>query len=68
MYCPINKFNLGIAHEFHSSNEYAEGILFLLNLDQKSYEEMADRMQTVVKEFNYPILTKKLVELFYICL
>ena len=33
MYCLINKYKLGIAREFDSSQEYAEAILKLLDLE-----------------------------------
>lgn len=64
MYCPINKFNLGIAKEYNSEVEYAEAILNLLTLDKPSSEELNKRMHEVVKDFDYPILTKKLVNIF----
>jgi glycosyltransferase involved in cell wall biosynthesis len=64
MYCLINKHNLGISKEFNSAEEYAKAILSLLNMDQKSLNEMSMRMQEVVKEYDYLYLTKKLVQLF----
>lgn len=64
MYCPINQFNLGIAKEYNSEVEYAEAILNLLTLDKPSSDELNKRMQEVVKDFDYSILTKKLVNTF----
>jgi len=64
MYCLINKYNLGIAKEFSSNEEYANAILFLANLDQVSYNEMCERSQKVAKEFDYRILTERLTEIF----
>jgi len=64
MYCLINKYNLGIAKEFSSNEEYAKAILSLVNLDQISYTKMCERSQKAAKEFDYRILTKKLEELF----
>lgn len=63
MYCLINKHKLGIAREFSSNNEYAEAILELLNLKNDEKIKMKERMQKVVKEFNYEVLTKKLIDL-----
>jgi glycosyltransferase involved in cell wall biosynthesis len=64
MYCPINKYNLGIAKEFSSNEEYADAILSLLNMDKDSSFEMSERMQKVVKEFDYKELALKLERLF----
>lgn len=64
MYCLINKNNLGIAKVFNSSEEYAEAILSLINLDQRIKTEMSEKAQEVAKEFDYAVLTKKLVEIF----
>lgn len=64
MYCLINKFNLGIAKEFNSNEEYAEAILSLVNLDQTSYTEMCERAQKAAKKFDYIALTERLSEIF----
>lgn len=62
-YCLINKYNLGIAQEFNSDDEYANAILSLVNLDNINSKRMSERAQEVVKEFDYRILTKKLIEI-----
>lgn len=64
MYCLINKNNLGIAKEFNSDKQYAEAILELVSLDQKSLFEMSERAHRVVQDFDYLVLTKKLVDSF----
>lgn len=64
MYCPINKYKLGIAKDFNSDKEYADAILLLLNLSQNENREMSERIQKVVVEFDYEMLTRKLVKLF----
>ncbi|MHB9141131.1 MAG: glycosyltransferase family 4 protein [Paludibacter sp.] len=64
MYCPINKYNLGIATEFNSAKEYADAILTLVNLDDMSLFELNTRAKKVIIDFDYLVLTKKLVELF----
>jgi len=61
MYCLINKYNLGIAKEFNSCEEYAEAILTLVNLDKNSSYEMSAQAQRIVKEFDYSVLTEKLI-------
>jgi glycosyltransferase involved in cell wall biosynthesis len=64
MYCLINKHHLGIAKVFDSSEEYAQAILTLANLDQKSRMEMKERAQIAVKEFDYEFLAKKTAMIF----
>ena len=64
MYCLINKYNLGIAREFKSSEEYADSILYLANMDPKKYAEMSEKAQNVAKQFDYEYLTNKLVNVF----
>jgi glycosyltransferase involved in cell wall biosynthesis len=64
MYCLINKHNLGISKVFKSSEEYAQSILSLINLDQKSKLEMSKRAQVVAEQFDYVSLTKKMIDVF----
>lgn len=63
MYCPINKYNLGIAKDFKSSKEFADAILYLSNMDSVSREEMSMRAKDVANQFDYVVLTNKLIEL-----
>ena len=63
MYCLINKYNLGIAKEFTSSEEYADAILTLANLDLESYTKMSNRAQEVAKKFDYKYLTDKMIKI-----
>ena len=64
MYCLINKHNLGISKVFNSSEEYAQAILSLINLDQRSKLEMSKRAQLVAEQFDYVSLTKKMIDVF----
>lgn len=64
MHCLINKYNLGIAKEFNTAEEYAESILSLLNIDDSSRLIMSRKMKEVAREFDYPVLTKKMARLF----
>lgn len=63
MYCLINKYNLGIAKEYNSSEEYADAILSLANMDPKSSAEMGERAKEVARQFDYKVLTDKLVSI-----
>lgn len=60
--CPITKNNIGVAKEFGSSEEYAEAIKSVINLPIEEYDEMCKRAKEVAKEFDYPYLTKKIVD------
>ncbi len=64
MYCLINKHNLGIAKVFTSSDEYAEAILSLANLDQKSRLEIRERALLIARQFDYEFLTKRMIDVF----
>jgi glycosyltransferase involved in cell wall biosynthesis len=62
-YCQIRKHNLGIAKVFNSSQEYADAILSIVNLDKEKYNEMCSRASELSKEFDYKVLTTKLLSL-----
>lgn len=61
-YCPINKFNLGIAKEFDNAKEYAEAILSIYNLPSSKYEELCKNALDASKKYDYEYLTKKYIE------
>lgn len=61
-YCPINKFNLGIAKEFDNAEEYAEAILSIYNLPVSKYEELCKNALDASKSYDYEYLTKKYIE------
>ena len=63
MYCLINKYKLGIAREFDSSQEYAEAILKLLDLEPDEYNAICKRAREAAIEFDYKNLTDKLIAL-----
>ncbi len=61
-YCPINKFNLGIAKEFDNAEEYAEAILSIYKLPASKYEELCKNALDASKSYDYEYLTKKYIE------
>ena len=63
MYCLINKYKLGIAREFDSSQVYAEAILKLLDLEPDEYNAICKRAREAAIEFDYKNLTDKLIAL-----
>ena len=64
MYCPINKNNLGIAKEFVSTQDYADAIYKLSNLNEEELLGIHDRNIETAKLFDYKVLTEKMIELF----
>jgi glycosyltransferase involved in cell wall biosynthesis len=61
-YCLIEKYNLGIAKKLETAKEYADAILKLASLDEDSYKSMCDRVKSISKDFDYKILSSKLIE------
>ncbi|NVO11250.1 MAG: glycosyltransferase family 4 protein [Bacteroidales bacterium] len=62
-YCQISKHNLGIADIYNSSKEYADAILSMAKLDKERYDEMCFRSRELSKEFDYKVLTNKMINL-----
>jgi glycosyltransferase involved in cell wall biosynthesis len=60
-YCIIKENNLGISESFKNDEAYAMAILALFNLDKTEYEEIGKREKEIVKEYDYPVLTDKLI-------
>lgn len=62
-YCLINKYNLGIANDIETSQEYADAILKIKNMSPLDYESMCNRTKEVVKQFDYKNLSHKLLKI-----
>lgn len=65
-YCVVRKNNLGVSEDLNTPSAYADAILKLKNLDQDDYNEMCLRVKEVAKQFDYGILSQKLIEIFEI--
>lgn len=63
-YCPITKYNIGVAKEFQTPNEYADGILSLVDMPKVDYEAMCLRAKDAAKQYDYEYLTSKMIEIF----
>lgn len=63
LFCPITKNNLGIAREFGSPKEYADAILSLASMDETARREMSNRVRSTAYEYDYQVLTNRLVQL-----
>lgn len=62
-YCPITKFNLGIAKEFKNPKEYANAILTFFNMDSEKYLELCNNSLKASKDYDYKNLTLKFEKL-----
>lgn len=62
-YCPITKYNIGIAKEFQSAEEYAEAILCLVDMPKNEYKAMCLRAKEVAKMYDYEYLTSKMIDI-----
>ena len=60
-YCEIEKHNLGIAKDLETPQEYADAILKLGNLNIDDYNAMCNRVKEIAKEYDYKILSGKLL-------
>lgn len=52
-FCPITRFNIGIAKEFETSSEYAEAILFFAEMNAQDYVEMCIRARKAAEHYDY---------------
>ena len=61
--CPITHYGIGIAKEFQNSEEYAQAIETMLDLDKDTYNAMCARAKEAAKDFDYPYLTQKQIDI-----
>ena len=62
-YCPITKYNIGIAKEFKSIKEYADAILAFANMDKIKYDEMCKNALKAAQNYDYEKLTNEYIKL-----
>jgi glycosyltransferase involved in cell wall biosynthesis len=62
-YCPIKKFNIGIADEFKDSKGYADAILSFYNMDKEEYNTICSNARIASEHYDYKLLTAEYVEL-----
>lgn len=58
-YCPINKYNLGVAESFESPTAYAEAILKFYKMSPKKYEEICKNNLDASRNYDYEFLTSR---------
>lgn len=61
-YCILEKYQCGFSLKESTGKELARAILKVYNMPEKRYEEMCQNAQNGAKDFDYKILTKKLIE------
>lgn len=59
----ISRYNIGISKEFVSAQEYADAILFLINLSDNEYAAMCKRVSEVARQFDYKVLSDQLIDI-----
>jgi glycosyltransferase involved in cell wall biosynthesis len=62
-YCPITKFNIGIAEDFKDSKEYADAILSFYQMGKDEYNTLCINARNASENYDYKLLTEKYVEL-----
>jgi glycosyltransferase involved in cell wall biosynthesis len=62
-FCPITKYNLGIAEEFQSSEKYADAILSFVKMDSIEYNKMCENSRNAAKNYDYKKLTAEFEKL-----
>jgi glycosyltransferase involved in cell wall biosynthesis len=62
-YCLISKYKIGISRQLNADKEYADAIYSIFCLDQKDYNQMCTNARKLATEFDYKLLTDKLIEL-----
>lgn len=60
-FCPLEKYECGISLENNSPTNLAAAILKLKNMPKKDYENMGLNAKNAAKEFDFEILTDKLI-------
>lgn len=56
-YCPITKYNLGIAKEFKSAEEYASAILSFAEMGSVEYSTICKNARNAAENYDYKKLT-----------
>lgn len=60
-YSPITQYQCGVARDLFSAEDYANAILEVYHLSAASYTEMCNASREAAKEYDFKLLTEKLV-------
>lgn len=59
----IERYNLGLDLDIDTPEQYAEAIRFFADMDSGSYQSMCRRVSEISKEFDYDVLSNKLMKI-----
>lgn len=62
MYSVIVEKNIGVCHDMKDAQDYADAIKSILDLPKDEYDAMCERAREAGKEYDYPYLTKQMVD------
>ena len=62
MFSDILEHRIGVCHDMKDEQDYADAIRSILDMPEEEYDAMCDRARTAAKEYDYPYLTKQMVE------
>ena len=61
-YCILDKYKCGLSSEDSTPEELAKAILQIKNMPKEKYSEMGQNAENGAKDFDFSVLTKKLIE------
>lgn len=62
-YCQIEKNNLGIAQYLDTPQEFADAIMTLATMTEEEQKSMQTRMKAVAEEFDFDVLSHKIINI-----
>lgn len=62
-YCPLDKYKCGLSLEKDTAKELAKDIMRIYEMPKERYIEMSKNAKNGAKEFDYKLLTKKLIKI-----
>lgn len=60
-YCPLSKYKCGISLEKDTPEELAKAIIQVRNMPKNEYDQMCENARNGANDFDYKILTEKLI-------
>lgn len=62
-YCPIKRYNIGVAKEFEDAKEYANTILSFYQMEYDKYDLICQNARKAAEDYDYKRLTEKYIKL-----
>jgi glycosyltransferase involved in cell wall biosynthesis len=62
-YCPLEKYKCGLSLKDDTPEELASTILKIYNMEENAYHEMAENAKKGAEDFDFKVLSKKLISL-----